>query len=104
MTDDIYAYLDQSFEWDQMKAARNAIKHGVRFPEAATVFFDASAIFERDSDHSIEEERYIVVGCSIRRKVILVVHVLRGDKIRILSARIATPRERRHYDESRGGI
>jgi uncharacterized DUF497 family protein len=45
MTEDIYAYLDQMFEWDQMKAARNAIKHGVRFPEAASVFFDEDAAF-----------------------------------------------------------
>jgi len=51
---DIYVYLDQVFEWNRMKAARNVIKHNVRFPEAASVFFDERAIFEMDSAHSEE--------------------------------------------------
>jgi hypothetical protein len=81
-----------------MKAARNAIKHGVRFPEAATVFFDENAIFENDPDHSLEEDRYIVLGCSIRSRV------LRGERVRLLSARAATPSERSLYEETRGRI
>lgn len=96
--DELYVYLDQVFEWDRMKAARNVIKHGVRFPEAASVFFDEFALFESDPDHSEDENRYIVLGCSIRADVLLVVHVLRGEQIRILSAREATPRERRRYE------
>jgi len=51
MTDDIYEYLGQVFEWNRMKAAKNVIRHGVRFPEAA-VFFDEDALFEPDPDHS----------------------------------------------------
>lgn len=90
------------FEWDQMKAAWNAIKHGVRFPEAASVFFDEDAIFEADPDHSFDEDRYIVLGCSIRLRAILVVHVIRGEKIRLLSARAAIPGERKRYDEGKG--
>jgi len=96
--DDIYVYLDQVFEWDRMKAARNAIKHSVRFPEAL-VFFDGNALFEADPDHSADESRFIVLGYSVRSKVLLVVHVLRGERIRLLSARAATPSERRRYDE-----
>ena len=100
--DDIYEYLDQMFEWDSMKAARNAIRHGVRFPEAATVFFDENALFEDDPDHSEEEDRYLVLGHSIRANVLLVVHVIRGERIRLVSARVATPSERRRYEEARG--
>jgi uncharacterized DUF497 family protein len=101
MTDDIYEYLDQVFEWNPMKAARNAIAHGVRFPEAATVFFDEFAIFEPDPEHSEVENRYLLLGCSIRSNVLLVVHVIRGERIRLISARFATPNERRRYDEGR---
>ena len=101
MTQDIYTYLDQVFEWDRMKAARNAIKHSVRFPEAATVFFDEYALFEPDPDHSEEEDRYVLLGRSIRSHILLVVHVIRGERIRLLSARAATPRERRRYEEER---
>ncbi len=63
MSDDVYEYLGQFFEWDRMKAALNAIKHNVRFPEAASVFFDEDAIFEPDPDHSEDEHR-----CRRRRK------------------------------------
>lgn len=101
MTDEIYAYLDQLFEWDRMKAARNAIKHRVRFTEAASVFFDENAILELDPDHSEAEDRYIVLGYSIRANVLLVVHVIRGERIRVLSARVATPSERRRYEQTR---
>ena len=99
MSDEIYVQLDQIFEWDRMKAARNVIKHSVRFPEAASVFFDGFALFEPDPDHSEEEDRYIVLRRSIRANVLLVVHVIRGERIRILSARVATPTERRRYEE-----
>jgi uncharacterized DUF497 family protein len=62
-----------------MKAARNAIDHRVRFPEAASVFFDEYAMFEPDPDHSEEENHYIVLGLSIRLNILLVVHVIRGE-------------------------
>lgn len=81
MTDDVYVYVDQLFEWDRMKAARNVIAHGVPFPDAASVFFDESAIFELDPDYSHDENRYVVLGASIRSKVLLIVHVLRGERI-----------------------
>ena len=101
MSDDIYEYLGQIFEWDRMKAARNAIKHRVRFPEAASVFFDEDAIFEPDPDHSEDEQRYDVLGYSIRQHILLVVHVIRGERIRLVSARVATSAERRRYDQER---
>jgi uncharacterized DUF497 family protein len=101
MADDIYEYLGQLFEWDRMKAAKNVLWHRVRFPEAASVFFDENAIFEADPDHSFEEDRYVVLGYSIRSDVLLVVHAIRGERIRIISARVATPSERRGYDEGR---
>jgi uncharacterized DUF497 family protein len=99
--DDIYVYLEEIFEWNVTKAARNAVRHKVRFPEAATVFFDEHAIFEADPDHSEDENRYLVLGCSIRSNVLLVVHAIRGERIRLISARAATPGERRHYDEQK---
>ena len=102
MTDDeLYEYLGQIFEWDRMKAARNAVKHNVRFPEAASVFFDEDAIFEPDPDHSEDEQRYDLLGYSIRQHILLVVHVIRGERIRLVSARIATSAERRRYDQER---
>ena len=104
MSDDIYEYLGQLFEWDRMKAARNAIKHHVRFPEAASVFFDEDAIFEPDPDHSEDEQRFDVLGYSIRQHILLVVHVIRGERIRLISARVATASERRRYDEERRRI
>ena len=60
--DEIYEYLGQLFEWNVMKAARNAIKHRVRFTEAASVFFDENAVFEPDPDHSEEENHYLVLA------------------------------------------
>jgi len=101
MTDDIYEYLGQVFEWNRIKAAKNAVRHRVRFPEAASVFFDPDALFEPDPDHSEDEDRYVVLGHSIRAHILLVVHVIRGERIRLLSARTATPSERRRYDEGR---
>ena len=99
--DELHEYLGQMFEWDRMKAARNAIKHNVRFTEAASVFFDENAILELDPDHSEEEQRFDVLGYSIRQHILLVVHVIRSERIRIISARVATISERRRYDEER---
>ena len=100
--DELYELLGQTFEWDRMKAARNVIKHGVRFTEAATVFFDRDALFEDDEEHSDGERRYTVIGHSIRLRELFVVHVHRGDNIRIVSARRAEPEERREYEARLG--
>jgi hypothetical protein len=89
-----------SFEWDQKKAKANLAKHGVSFEEAATVFGDSLSLTIPDPVHSQAEERWIMVGQSHRRKLLVVVHTERGDNIRIISARRASWRERKQYEES----
>jgi len=87
------------FEWDPKKAESNEAKHGISFPEAASVFLDPMAWTFPDPDHSIGEERFITVGLSIVGELVLVAHVeLEGDRIRIISARRATKRERHDYE------
>jgi uncharacterized protein len=88
------------FEWDDAKAQTNQQKHGVSFSEAATVFADPLAAIFPDPDHSLEETREIMVGYSNRNRILLVSFTERGDKIRIISARVATPRERKNHKEN----
>ncbi|MBI3680146.1 MAG: BrnT family toxin [Acidobacteria bacterium] len=88
------------FEWDPSKAAANLRKHGVSFNEAATVFGDFLGATAVDPDHSTNENRYITVGSSNRGRVLMVAHVERGDRIRIISARTLTRTERRDYEET----
>jgi uncharacterized DUF497 family protein len=87
------------FEWDDEKAKKNLRKHGVSFEEAATVFGDPLALTIADPLHSELEERYVTLGESQRRRLLVVVATDRGDKIRIISARVATRRERKDYEE-----
>ena len=87
------------FEWDGAKAADNLARHGVSFEEAATVFRDPLSQTGRDPDHSIDEERFVVFGVSARGRLLVVAHTERGDTIRIISARAATPSERKIYEE-----
>ena len=86
------------FEWDPVKADRNAAKHGIAFDEAATVFGDPLATTSVDPRFSEEEPRLVTLGHSARRRLIVVAHVERGAIIRIISARSATRRERRIYE------
>ncbi len=88
------------FEWDPTKAAANLRQHGVSFNEAATVFGDFLGATAVDPDHSTDENRYITVGSSNRGRVLMVAHVERGDRIRIISARTLTRTERRDYEET----
>ncbi|HTV56599.1 MAG TPA: BrnT family toxin [Terriglobia bacterium] len=88
------------FEWDSAKAAKNLRKHGVSFEEASTVFYDALAATGSDPDNSETEERMVTFGMSSVGKLLVVSHVERGEVIRIISARRATPRERRIYEEA----
>lgn len=89
-----------TFEWDENKARQNIRKHGVSFEEASTVFADTLARTIYDPLHSDEEDRFITLGESQRRRLLVVVFTDRGDRIRIISARVATRRERRDYEES----
>ena len=87
------------FEWDPAKAARNSAKHGVSFDEASTVFGDPLAMLMADPDHSEEEERYLLLGLSLRRKLLVVSFAERPPQTRLISAREATRHERRQYEE-----
>lgn len=87
------------FEWDVGKASENARKHGVSFEEARTVFGDALSLTIPDPDHSVSELRWIQLGMSIRHRLLVVSCTEREDRIRIISSRLATKRERRQYEE-----
>jgi hypothetical protein len=89
------------FEWDDEKAAINLRKHGVDFEEAKTVFEDPFAITIADELHSEAEERGIILGFSLLSRVLLVVHTERKERIRLISARQATPSERSQYESGR---
>ncbi len=89
------------FEWDDRKAAHNLQKHQVSFEEAATVFGDPWALTFDDPDHSIDEQRFITIGESDRRRILFVAHTDRDDIMRIISARVATRQERRAYENER---
>ncbi len=87
------------FEWDPAKAKKNIQKHQVSFNEAATVFGDPMSMTFYDPDHSIDENRFITVGLSPLGKLLIVSHTDRDDRIRIISARKTTRRERKFYEE-----
>lgn len=92
---------DLRFSWDAEKAKTNQRKHGVSFDEAQTVFFDEHARLLHDPDHSDEEDRFLLLGVSARLRILVVCHCYRSDdkEIRIISARKATKRERKQYEE-----
>lgn len=90
------------FEWHRKKAAANLKKHGVSFEEALTVFSDPLARIFDDEDHSVEEQREIIIGHSVDQHLLLVGFTVRGGSIRILNARKATRREQQDYEESVG--
>ena len=85
------------YEWDPRKAARNLRKHGVAFADAVIALEDELAL-TLDDDYP-DEQRFITLGSDGLGQVLLVVYTFRGENIRIISAREATPRERRQYTE-----
>jgi hypothetical protein len=87
------------FEWDSKKAESNAHKHGVTFDEACTAFGDPLALLMPDPDHSIGEERYVVLGMSDQHRLLVVSFSERPPRTRLISARRATRREWRKYEE-----
>ena len=87
------------FEWDQAKAESNLEKHSVTFDEAATAFGDPLSLTISDPDHSDDEERFVLLGESYGGRLLVVVHTERGERIRIISARLATRNERVNYEE-----
>ncbi len=91
--------MTDSFEWNPKKAETNFMKHGVSFKEATSVFFDPLSLTVPDPLHSDEENRFIITGLSDRKRQLVVVHTDRDDKIRIISARLTIPNERRKYEQ-----
>ena len=87
------------FEWNLKKADENLKKHHVSFQEASTVFGDLLSRTISDHEHSHGESRYITMGLSSAGKLLVVIHTDRGDRIRIISARKAFPKEAREYEE-----
>jgi uncharacterized DUF497 family protein len=87
------------FEWDEVKAKANLKKHKVSFEEGKTIFNDPFLFTFPDSKHSENEERYVNVGSSANRRILVLTHTERQGKIRIISCRKATPRERSFYEE-----
>ena len=86
------------FEWNPQKAEINNNKHGISFDEATTVFGDTLSITYLDPDHSIQEERFVMLGLSSKHRILVISHMYRGETVRIISARLATKRERRFYE------
>ena len=89
------------FEWDPEKAAGNLDKHSVSFEEAATVFGDPLGRIVDDPRHSADEPRCVLLGHSERQQLLAVMFTERAKAIRLISARKATRRERREYEEGK---
>jgi len=89
---------DAGFEWDTEKAISNFAKHGVSFEEAITVFGDPLAATVVDPPHSDDDERWWTIGVSSQERLIVVWHTDRGESVRLIGARPATPSERRKYE------
>jgi uncharacterized DUF497 family protein len=87
------------FEWNPDKAELNLEKHGISFQEAATEFNDPLSVTFPDPEHSIGENRYVIIGISRFEQLLVVSHTDQGEKVRIISARKATRRERKFYEE-----
>lgn len=87
------------FEWDPKKATYNVRKHGVSFEEASSVFSDVLAAFYGDPDHSADEKRFLMIGTSVRGRLLHVAFADRDPRIRIITARMVTKREKRMYEE-----
>ena len=88
------------FEWDPEKAAENVKKHGVDFSEGMTVFNDPLEVTISDPDHSENEQRFLSIGVSTAGRPLVVAYTERAGRTRIINAREASPRERKHYEST----
>lgn len=90
------------FEWDETKNEKNQKKHGVAFEDAKTVFYDDHAILFDDPEHSVDEERFLIIGLAENNGICIISHCYResADIIRIISARRATKKEKATYQEN----
>jgi uncharacterized DUF497 family protein len=89
---------DDEFEWDDAKAAANLARHGVSFEAARRAFDDPGMIARTDARERYGEERFVLLGM-VGGRVLHVAYAVRGERVRIISARVAEPRERRRYHE-----
>jgi uncharacterized DUF497 family protein len=90
--------LDEEFEWDDAKAARNLASHGVSFEVARLAFDDPFGVAREDQRQDYGEDRYILLGM-VQARLLAVAYTVRGVRVRIISARLAEPQERRRYHE-----
>jgi uncharacterized DUF497 family protein len=88
-----------AFEWDRRKDSANLRKHGIGFVEAMTVFGDPLSITIPDPNFDIDEERLVIIGMSSEQNLLVVVHTVREERTRLISARSATKHEKRNYEE-----
>jgi uncharacterized DUF497 family protein len=91
--------MSLEFEWDKAKATRNIKKHGVSFEQAMTVFADPLSLTIHDPEHSDNQDRYIILGESNRRRLLVVVFTDRDARIRIITASRASRQERKTYEK-----
>ncbi|MEO8330388.1 MAG: BrnT family toxin [Candidatus Nanopelagicales bacterium] len=87
------------FEWDPAKARDNEAKHKVSFSEATEVFADSLSSSAPDPDHSLDEERFVIFGRTLKDRYLVVAFTDRGGKLRLISAREMTRRERQAYEQ-----
>ena len=88
------------FEWDPAKSLGNETKHGVAFSEASTVFGDPLALSWPDPEHSVGEYRQLTIGYTEGQRLVIVAHTEREGRTRIITARLASPIERRLYESA----
>lgn len=89
------------FEWDINKSRENEQKHRISFEEAVSIFCDPIAVYFEDEEHSTFEHRSKIIGTTSQGKMLVVVYTERGNKIRIISSRLLTPKERGNYENKR---
>lgn len=89
--------MSLEFEWDDRKATSNNTKHGVTFEDASTIFVDPNSLTIPDPAHSVAEDRFVTIGLAATMRLLVVVHTDRGDRLRLISARRASRKERENY-------
>ena len=91
--------MSLDFEWDSFKSRQNVKKHGISFREGASVFADELSYTISDPEHSKGEDRFLLLGHGSSGDLLVVSHAERGDRIRIISVRLATKQEREQYEQ-----
>ena len=89
-----------TFEWDEAKNTANLLEHGVSFEQASEIFLDPLSLTIRDPEHSNDEARFFTLGMAKIGLILVADHADREGRIRIISARPATPKERRDYESA----